>query len=90
LRDVKECCGRLHSGLGSHGNHELTAAVDKHHDHSNSYKGKHLTGGGLQFRGFVLYHCGRKHGGMQADLTLERELSSKHGSSGSRKRTVNQ
>ena len=26
--------------------------VKKHHDHSNSYKGKHLMGAGLQFQTF--------------------------------------
>lgn len=30
-------------------------AVKRHHDHSNSYKGKHLIGAGLQFEGLV--HC---------------------------------
>ena len=28
-------------------------AVKRHHDHSNSYKGQHFTGAGLQFRGSV-------------------------------------
>jgi hypothetical protein len=44
-------------------------AVKRYH---NSYKEKHLTGAGLQLRDLV--HCchGRKHGGVQADMVLER------------------
>ena len=53
-------------------------AVKTHHDHGNSYKGKHFTGAGLQFRGLVYYHYGRKHGGMQADMVLEEELRALH------------
>ena len=49
-------------------------AVKRHHDHDNSYKGKHLIGAGLQFRGLVYYHHGRKHGGVQADMVLEKLL----------------
>jgi hypothetical protein len=41
-------------------------------NHGNSYKGKHLTGVGLQFRVLAHYHRGRKHGGMQADMVLGR------------------
>jgi hypothetical protein len=37
----------------------------------NSYKGQHLIGAGLQFRGSVHYHHGRKHGSVQADMVLE-------------------
>ena len=48
--------------------------MKRYHDHSNSYKGKHLMGGGLEFRGLVLYHLGGKHSGMQADLILDKEL----------------
>ena len=47
--------------------------MKKHCDHGNSYKGKHLTGTGLQFRGLIHYHHGRKHGSMQADMVLEKE-----------------
>jgi len=32
------------------------------YDRRNSYKGKHFTGAGLQFRGLVRYHLGRKNG----------------------------
>ena len=37
------------------------------------YKVKHLIGTTLQFRGLVDYH-GRKHGSIQADMVLEKEL----------------
>ena len=43
----------------------VSIAVKRHQDHSNSYKGKHLTGAGLQFRGLVNYHHDRKHGGVR-------------------------
>jgi hypothetical protein len=36
----------------------VSIAVKKHHDHGNSYKGKHLVGEGLQLRGLVLYQDG--------------------------------
>ena len=36
--------------------------MKRHHDHSNSYKGKYLIGAGLQFRGLVPYYPGEKHG----------------------------
>ena len=47
-------------------------AVKRHHDHGNSYKGKHLIGAGLQVRGSVHYYHGRKHGSMQTDRALEK------------------
>lgn len=34
---------------------------------------KHIIGAGLQFRGLDHYHD-RKHGGMQVDMVLERQL----------------
>jgi hypothetical protein len=37
-------------------------------------KGKHFIGAGLQFRGLVRYHHGGKHGRIQADMALEKEL----------------
>ena len=52
----------------------VSKAMKKHHVHSNSYEGKHLTGAGLQFRVLVHCHPGRTHGGMQADRVLERYL----------------
>jgi hypothetical protein len=48
--------------------------ANRHCDHGNSYKGKHLIGTDLQFRGFV---C-RKHDGMQADMLLKRQLRALH------------
>jgi hypothetical protein len=47
--------------------------VKRHDDHSNSYEGKHLIEAGYSFRGVVHYH-GRKHGGIQEDMVLEKEL----------------
>jgi len=41
-----------------------------HHDHSHSY----IIYAGLQFKGSVQYHHGEKHGGLKADLVLEKEL----------------
>jgi hypothetical protein len=49
-------------------------AMKRHHDHGNSYKGKHLIGAGSEFRGLVHCHHGGRHVGMQADLVLERSL----------------
>lgn len=49
-------------------------ALKKHHDHSISYKGKYIIGTDLQFLGSVHYHISRKHGNMQADVVLEKEL----------------
>ena len=48
--------------------------VKRHHDHSTSDKEKHLIGAGLQFRGLVHYHHGKRYGGMQAHTVLEKEL----------------
>ena len=54
---------------------QCSIAVKRHHhDHSNSYKGKHLIGTVLWFRGLVHCHHGRKHHGMQADMVMEKEL----------------
>jgi len=44
----------------------------------NCYKGKHLIGAGLLFRGLVHYHHGGKHGVMQADMVLEKVLGVLH------------
>jgi hypothetical protein len=48
----------------------------KRHDQGNTYKGQYLIGAGLHFRGSVYYHHGGKHGSMQADMVLEKELGS--------------
>jgi hypothetical protein len=54
--------------------HRVSTAVKRHLDHRNSYKEKHLTGAIYNFRGLVHFHHGRKHGGTQADIVLEKEL----------------
>ncbi|MEJ1269378.1 salvador family WW domain containing 1 [Cricetulus griseus] len=46
----------------------VPVAVKKHHD---LIKESILTGAGLQSRGLVHYHHGRKHDGVQADMVLE-------------------
>ena len=56
----------------------VSSAGKSHCDHSNSYKGKHLTGAGLQFSDLVHCHHGGKHGGMQVDVVLEKELRVLH------------
>ena len=43
----------------------VSVAMKAHCDHDNSYKGKHLIGAGLQFRGLVHYGHGGKHGNRQ-------------------------
>jgi len=58
------------------------------HDHGNSYKGQHLIGAGLQFRDLVHYGHGRKHGRMQADMVLKKELRILHLDPESQKETV--
>lgn len=56
----------------------VSVAVKRYHDHGNSYKGKHLIRAGLQFRGLVHDCHGGKHGSVQADIVLERELRVLH------------
>jgi hypothetical protein len=56
----------------------ISTAVKGHHDLGNSHKGKHLSEPGLQFRGSVLYHHDWKHGSMQVDTVLEKELRVLH------------
>ena len=51
--------------------HRVSTAVKRHHDHSNSYKGKQFIGADLEFRGLVHNSHGGKHGSIQADM-LER------------------
>ena len=51
---------------------QCSIAVKRHHHRGNSYNGKQLIGAGLQFRGLTHSHTGRKHGGMQADMVLQR------------------
>jgi hypothetical protein len=52
-------------------------AVERHPNHNNSYKGKHLIGDGLEFRGLV--HCqGKKHYSMQGNMVQEEKLRVLH------------
>jgi ABC-type uncharacterized transport system ATPase subunit len=46
--------------------------VKRHHDHGNSYKGKHLIGLDYKFR-LALYCHGEKHGRIQTGMMLEKE-----------------
>ena len=48
--------------------------MKRHHDH-NSYKRKHLIGADLHFQS---YHHDGKHGGVQADKVLEKEMRVLH------------
>ena len=48
------------------------------HDHSNAYKGNISLGLAYRFRGSVHYHHGGKHGSIQADMMLEKELRVVH------------
>ena len=50
--------------------------VKRYHDPGNSYKTKHLIGADLHFRGLVYY--GGKHGSVQADMVLEKNLGVLH------------
>ena len=56
----------------------VSVAVKRHHEHSNFYKGKNLIEAGVQFRDLIHYHCGGKHGAMQADVVLEKEMRVLH------------
>ena len=49
--------------------------MNRHHNYGNCYKGKHLVGTGLQFRGSVRYQHGGKHGSIQADMVPESSIS---------------
>jgi hypothetical protein len=42
--------------------------MQRQHDQSNSFEGKHLIGAGLQFRDSVHYHHNREYGSVQADM----------------------
>lgn len=47
----------------------VAVTVKRHHAHSDSYKGKHLIGNGLQFRGLALIVMA---GSTKASMVLER------------------
>jgi hypothetical protein len=52
--------------------------VKKHHNQGNSYKYKHELRLVYRFRGSVHYYHTRKHGSMQADMGLKKELRILH------------
>ena len=56
----------------------VSLSLKRHHGHSNSSKGKHLISAGLEFRSLVHCHHSGKHGGMQADMVLKKELRVVH------------
>ena len=56
----------------------VSFAMNRHHDYGNSYKGNNLIGARLQIRGLVDYHHIRKHGGVQTNMELEKELRVLH------------
>ena len=44
---------------------QCSIAVKRHHGHSDSYKGKHLIGAGLQFGSLNHCHHGGEHSSME-------------------------
>ena len=52
--------------------------VKRHHDHSDSYKGQHLIGAGLQFQRFSPLSSWWVACSVQADVVLEKELRVLH------------
>lgn len=56
----------------------VSIAMKKDHNHGSPYKEKHLTRVSLQFRGFIHYHHGGKHGGTQVGMVTEKELRVLH------------
>jgi hypothetical protein len=52
--------------------------VKRHHDYSNSYKGKYLIGDGLQVQRFSPLMSGGKHGSPKASMVLEKDLEVLH------------
>ena len=53
--------------------------MKRYHDQGNPYKGKQLIGTGLYYQRFIVhYHYGRKHGSVQADMVIEKELTVLH------------
>jgi len=45
--------------------------VERHYDHSNSYKGRHLFETQLKFRGLVHLGQGQKHVGIWENMVLK-------------------
>ena len=65
--------GKGHHGLGTC--LRVSIAVERHHDHSLSYKGKGLIEAvAYSFRGLAHYHHGGEHSRVQADGVLEKDL----------------
>jgi hypothetical protein len=54
--------------------------VKRHYGQAISYKGKHLIQTGLfsEVQSIIIYHHGRKHDRVQADMVLEKELRVLH------------
>lgn len=52
--------------------------MKRYHDQGNSYKGKHLSGPGLQCQKFSPLVHGGKHDSTKADKVLEKELRVVH------------
>lgn len=50
----------------------LYCCAETSQPHGDFYKRKHLIEAGLEFKGLVPYHHGRKHGGFQADTVVKR------------------
>lgn len=49
---------------------QCSVTMKTSHDHSSSYKRKHLIMSYLQFQRFCLSHC-KEHGVMEVDMALE-------------------
>jgi hypothetical protein len=65
---------RLYLNLGKSGVLvQFSIAVKIYHFHNNFCKGKHLSVGGVGFRGLFYYHQDGEHCIMQTDLMLEEE-----------------
>jgi hypothetical protein len=64
--------------------------MKRHHDHSNSYKGKHFIGAGFPVAEVqsIIVMVG-KHDSMQADMVLEKEPRVLHFDLKEQKETVN-
>ena len=56
----------------------VSVAVKRHNDLGNSYKGKHLLGLAYSSEVESIVIIGGKHGNMQADMVLEKELRVLH------------
>lgn len=52
--------------------------MKRQYDQGYSYKGRHLIRIGLQFSGLVQCHHGGKHGDIQADMVLKRQVRGLH------------